>query len=375
MSIALGQFRLSLMWTEAFEHLLSGEADVADDRAFLGRSVQYVARFEQEQKHIRQTPYRRNNPAGDVHLPWPGPWGQRFWMHYLGGVPPGQVTGAAAWNALVPFREKTAGSVKARWLPGSVSHETYLYPHGLGFLLSVTFRPRSPAALVPAVRTAFNARRDRTFALSLDGAQKSLVSEALAGEVMDRARASLLPDQTLPTTRRWEPFTVLTVLSATGADPSKPPPPEVVAALDAVTSWRRGWDPANAPELKDGNRLPAGAPGDLVYAGRQGRAVWFPRLFDPGREQHALGCFHRNLSLLSLTVASLSEMVRLADRLIQAGDDIPVRMLECLANAIRLLDDLKEGRRTSTYRSHSPRHQIEHEEVLEPLSRVREFLS
>jgi hypothetical protein len=375
MTVEVSQFRLSMIWTEAFPFVLDGKANVADDRLFLGRSTQYVARFEREQRLIRQAPYRRNLPGGDLHLPWPGPWGQRFWMHYLGGMPPGQVEGTSAWNALVPFREKTPGSVNARWLPGSVSHETFLYPHGLGFILNVMFRPRGPVSLTRAIQSAFAARRDRTFSLSLDGTRRSLVSEALAADMMDRARAALSSDQAPTRFRKWEPFCVLTVISATGADSRKPPPPDVVAALDAATSWRRGWDLASPPLLGEDNRLPAGAPGDLVYAGWQGRAVWFPRLFDPGREQHALGCFHRNLALLSLTVASLSALVLMTDRLIKAGDDIPVRMHECVANAVRLLDDLKEGRRASTYRSHSPRHQMEHDNVLEAVTSVKSFLS
>jgi hypothetical protein len=376
-TIRVRQFRISLIWTEAFPFLVDGVTPVAADRAFLGRSSQYIKRFEEEQQRIRQVRYQRDALPPAIHVPWPQPWGQRFWMHYLGGTPPGRVSGAVAWNALIPFREKTADAVKARWLAGlgSVYHETFLYPHGLGFVLTVVVRAARPLELEDVVRRAFDIRRDRRFTVSLRGQVTTLVSERLAEAVLAAARSSILAGGQAPSGRIPEPFTVFTAISAEGADATKPPPNPVSNALDAIARWRRGWDPKTAFELTDENRLAglASSAGNIVYASRRGRAVWFPRLFKAGREQHALGCYHRNLTLLSLQVDSLSGLVCLATRAVRAREDIPVRLHECVANAVRLLEDLRDGH-ASTYQSRSPPHQLEHNDVLDEMRVVSEFL-
>jgi hypothetical protein len=377
-TIRVSQFRISLIWTEAFSFLVDGVTPVAAERAFLGRSSKYIERFEAEQRRIRQAPYRRDAAPPAIHVPWPGPWGQRYWMHYLGGTPPGRVSGAMAWNALVPFREKTADAVWARWLGGfgSVYHETFLYPHGLGFVLTVAVRAARPLELEDVVERAFAIRRDRRLTVSLRGQTRTLVSERLAEAVLAAARCSILVGGQAPSDRTPEPFTVFTAISAEGADATKPPPNCVSNALDAITRWRRGWDPKAALELTDKNRLAAGSAssaGNVVYASRRGRAVWFPRLFRADQERRALGCYHRNLTLLSLQVDSLSGLVRLAARAVRAREDIPVRLHECVANAVRLLEDLRDGH-ASTYQSRSPAHQLEHNDVPDDMRVVSEFL-
>jgi hypothetical protein len=163
------------------------------------------------------------------------------------------------------------------------------------------------------------------------------------------------------------------VVKASGVDPTKPPTDETVAALAAAISWRRGWRPGIKLALSDTNRLSPGEgadPGDLVFTRRRGRVVWLPRLFDAGRGGHALSCFHRNLTQLSLQVESLSQFVVYAHGLLREWQDLPVRLEECLANALRVLGDLSSGRRT-TYRSHSPMRQMKDNDVLEVIEEVR----
>ena len=47
----------------------------------------------------------------------------------------------------------------------------------------------------------------------------------------------------------------------------------------------------------------------VLYGLDRGRAVWFPDLFTKQGRVHALGCYHRNLTLLSLQTESLVELM------------------------------------------------------------------
>ena len=373
----IAQLRLSLIWTESFPHLLDDVARVNPNYAFLGQSTQYIERFERVQKDVRQVPFRRV-AMGDLHPPWPGPWGQRFWLYYLAGRTPGLVSGATAWNALVPFRGRTPVDISARWLQGSLYHETFYYPHGIAFVLTANIRPARTMSLGETVKAARDVRRDRRFRVSFGDSEESLTAERVAEHVLAHTRSSVLAAETPRPDRIWEPFTIVTVITGTGVDLEKPTPLKTVGALDAMTSWRRGANTGSSPKLSDANRLPPGAPDsvpDLVFAGHRGRAVWFPQLFASNQKRKALSCFHRNLTLLTVQVESLGGLIRLASRHLEAGDDIPVRMHECVFNALRELDDLDEGRRNSTYRSHSPHHQLESNDVISIMKGVREFLA
>lgn len=373
----IAHVRLSLIWTESFPYLLDDDGAVKEEFRFLGRSTRYIERFEYEQSTIRQAPFR-DVQISDFSPPWPGPWGQRFWLYYLGGVTPGIVRGSTAWNALVPFRGRSPVAVAAKWLQGTVYHETFFYPHGLAFVLTANVRPARAMSLEEMVIAASNVRRDRRFRVSFAGGEDSLTADRLADEILAHTRSSLLAVEVPRPARTWEPFTILTILTGSGFDPAKPPQPKTLAALDAMTSWRRGVTSGGPPKLTDDNRLPPGAPDtapDFVFARHRARAVWFPQLFDSTLQRKALSCFHRNLTLLTMQVESLSGLIKLAARYIAVGDDIPVRMHECVSNALRLLEALDEGRRSSTYRSHSPRHQLQKNGVIESMKTVREFLA
>ena len=117
----------------------------------------------------------------------------------------------------------------------------------------------------------------------------------------------------------------------------------------------------------------------LVYGTRRGRAVWFPELFLSADEGvQSLGCYHRNLTLLSMQIESLSGLLAEVDRRITQGKVLPQGVVQCAKQAARLLETLYNGKdatygEEATYRSGSARAQLERNDLVPIINRVRHY--
>ena len=125
----------------------------------------------------------------------------------------------------------------------------------------------------------------------------------------------------------------------------------------------RSWRTNNLPTLA--SHTPAGRvapPGHVVYARKRGRAVWFPNHFiGNSGTKHALGCYHRNLTLASATVESLGALISATAGEIGSGrqlNALPYYQVELTKRAAIILSQLYLGLNRNTYSTHSAKAQV-----------------
>ena len=139
------------------------------------------------------------------------------------------------------------------------------------------------------------------------------------------------------------------------------PDSPVHRALEGLCTGSADWRDTPAPALEE-QRLETkrGPRAHLLLACGNGRVVWFPKAFEPVQaRQTRLGCYHRNLTLLSLQVESLLGLVQLGHhdlatrRAVRSGplQDIVVLAAQELGRLY--------GRTAKTYRSASAPAQID----------------
>src|SRR4051812_13148899 len=292
------QSRITFIWMETnFALLQSPVPDIPF--AFLGRKEDYVSRFSSLQKGDA-------DPDG-LTLPWPKPFGQRFWTFYL-NVTPGKVRGGKAWESLVPFRRKLDISLSAEWLPGRSLVEGFLYPHG--YALAVTFFVGpTDLQLDGFVELARDIRRRRKLTVTWSPESvEDLVLDAFADGALERLRKLVLGTEAEPGSVASAPFSIVTFVQMDGADPAGAVADggEVHRALEALTSWDPNL-PAKLPPLNE-RILSASNPANLVYARARARAIWTPNSAGkPGVP--TLACYSRNLFYASLQLESLGRLV------------------------------------------------------------------
>lgn len=324
--------------------------------------------------------FRRVKGGGEVgsvalELPWPRPSGQYFWTYYLEG-PPGRVGGAQAWKALVPFRGDLPATVEAPWLrPGRLSVEGFFYPHGVAFVLTASCR--SSLTLEEAVDKAFDVRKTKRFEVAWDGEEASdaLTLEALACRALDALHEMAFGSDAPAGDRSVTPFSVVTVVRGRGVDPGAPPEEggPVHRALEALTTWRPSWRYDVLPDLSEASlRIRTAPPSHVLYGRKRGRAVWYPALFTlEGGDIHSLSCYHRNLVLASLQVESLGGLIASTVGRVREGVPLSACHRECARRAAGILGRLYGG--VATYRSWSPRAQIEQNGLVPVVNEVRDF--
>jgi hypothetical protein len=258
--------RLTFIWTETNLELL--HPSVPDvPFAFLGRAAGYIPRFTSLQNGDQ-------DPDG-LTLPWPKPSGQRFWTYYLSRRP-GEVRGAKAWEALVPFRRKLDVSLSAEWLPGRSVVEGYFYPHGYALSLTFMVGP-TDLSLDGVVELARDLRRRRKLTVAWSpGHAEELVLDAFADAALERLRELALGVETEPGSVVSAPFSIVTFVQVDGANPTEAVAEggEIHRALEALTSWDTN-PPAKLRPLTESVLSPRDM-ANVVYAKSRARAVWFP---------------------------------------------------------------------------------------------------
>jgi hypothetical protein len=367
--IQIQDVRFSFIWVETAPDLLADPVPSDAPLAFLRRRWTYAQEFDR----VIQ------GGAGSVGLalPWPVRAGRQFfWAYYLEKPIPGDLTGDQAWNALVPFRGKVPAKAQAPWPPEQLFLEAFFYPHGLAFVL--TARCCDQLTLQQVVEKAFEMRRTGKFQVKWDnGGVETLSLDMFADKALAALRQVAFGPAAPPGAGPLKPFTIVTVVKGTGVDPAVPTPDggEIHRALEAMTSWRPTWMYDKLTEIAAASlRIRTAPPSHVLYGRARGRAVWFPALFIPGAEAfHSLACYHRNLVFASLQVESLGNLASETAKQLRQGMSLSAAHRECAQQAAGILGRLYAG--ASSYRSWSPRAQIEQNDLVADVNEVRDFFN
>jgi hypothetical protein len=212
---------------------------------------------------------------------------------------------------------------------------------------------------------AFDARKNGAYTLTWkNGAVENLALEALTARLFQYVRELMLGANANPGARAANPFTIATVTRGDGVDEnaSLAPEGEIHRVLHGLCRWSETWqNDAGLDSPEKANLLKGAHPnGHLLYASKNGRAVWFPEHFKSAdKKPHRLGCYHRNLTLLSLQTEALIQSVK------PAGDALA-------KPAAWLLGRLYGGK--ATYKSASARAQIDADNQRAMIEQVRAHL-
>jgi hypothetical protein len=343
MTIAIDDSRATFIWFESFRGLLA-DPPVETKRPYLLTPEGYADAFTAS---VSGTP---NGPVG-VTPPWPRKGSHMFWAHYLGGQRDlARVKGAAAWNALVPFRVRVPVGTNVPFA-GTMSIEGFLYPHG--------------HALVITVRLAAQG-------LNLDDTVDALVGirggkpvelDALARKGLEWLRSSTFGADAKPDTVTETPYSVQTFIRSEGANGVNPivEGDPIHRALQACTSWSPTWKvdalQPLAPRLA-GINLPA-PPGHAMYVDKHGQSAWFPETSNVagGAAQRSLSCYHRNQVFGALQVESLSALMDVTAGVLANGAALSLRHDNCARRGADTLGRMYGAQKT--YKSGSIRAHIE----------------
>jgi hypothetical protein len=376
--IRIHDVRLSFIWVKTFLDLLKAPQLPALPLSFLGRRSTYAHEFE---RALAGQPV-----PGDLTPPWPKTGKHFFWTYYLKRRSPHHLSGNKAWSALVPLRGPVPATVALPDEGWRLTAESFVYPCGIGLVISATYR--GDAALFELVKAASAlAKKRRQLHVEWHTPGSPQVPPKLnlgkfADAALDRLRRAAWRPQSERNRRDTaEPFTVATVVHGSGVDPEEAvaQDEDVHRALEALTSWKDIDQGVVLPDLSNPDvNLPKSctSKGGVLYARTRGRAVWFPGLFRlaPDTKLHSLGCYHRNLVLVSLQVESLAGlMLRVTEHLEDLTLSEP--LADCARHAAIILGQLYKGA-PSTYRSYSPRAQIEQNKAwLEAINAVRDYFN
>lgn len=378
MAIGIDELRMSFVWLEYTPALMVPGAE-GFTMAALGRRASYWGMFEQAQE-------ARNGP-GTLKVPWPpskGRYIHRFWSYYLelGRLPLVDVEADDAWIHLVPLRESIKSRVTIQPPAGSaylprmkrVTVEGYHYPHAIGVV--VTLEIETNAQFAGAVDGAVSLRNAARYQLEppqepLEPLQEAYVLDALGAHLIKRQRDKTLKPGTRPGRTIGNPLSIVTVIKGSAGQTRPKSKGQIHRALDGLCTWNTNWRMANLHKLAECRLDPIDkdTPFRLLYGTDKGRAVWFPDAFEARGVTHLLGCYHKNLTMLSLQVESLIAMSLIADSYLTTGRLMPPSMEDLARRSVIMLDRLYKGE--STYKSKSAARQIVDSGHLGAINNVR----
>jgi hypothetical protein len=385
------EMRLSLIWTETILDLLKKTPPADAPLKTLGRRATYEVLFEQLLGGgTPSIPY--------LHPPWPKARGQLYWQRYLESSELATLKSSAAWHGLVPLRTTLPATVKpAQWLAKvpaaveiNVNPEAFFYPHGSAFVVTVIARLKKEPPTLPlfdAVDLALRIRRDK-FSVKWDGSG-SFFAGAQWGNVASEMTLDQLAERALAAIRVSafgsaaaappviDPFTIFTTVRGRGVDPGQPVDDEMRRALEAVSRWSPSWRYDPLPDLTDRKiDIKTSPPSHVLYGRAKARAVWFPERFTHLDIPRSLACYHRNLTLNSMQVESMCGLAASVAALL-GNDQLDSESLrDCARQAGGALGRLYGGGGVykKSYRSMSPRVQIEQNGFVPDINTVRKVL-
>lgn len=358
--VAIHDLALSFLWIETLPDLLDAGASPGAPMAFLRSGGQYAEVFDKLLAG-EKVPNR-------LSLSWRKLIAQRFWTNYFRRNGKEPVRGSNSWRNLVPFRWKLPLTVKTTWHPPvEIKLEGYLFPHGVS--LAVNTGSKETLTLEQTADLGHRIRHGGRFNLSGGGFDaKNLPLNAVADAGLKTLREAALGPDALPGIRfDQDPYSIVTVLNASGKDAAAEPPEgqEVHLALNALSNWPGNWREAKPDALAQARRETSSEMKSncVLYTTRRGQAVWCPVRFGGGR---SLLCYHCNQVFALMQTESLCGLVSAAAAVIR--EQGPAKLLgafrECTELAAGLLGALYGGARNTTYCSSAiPRHIQENERV------------
>lgn len=366
----LNDLRLSFIWTQTNLDLLKGKHAPNAPMAFLGNEFGYQKKFDE----IRLN----GGVATGLTFPWHRPTDDFFWLYYLEGKQPVDVSAKLAWKQLMPFRQKLPFTINAPWLNARLFLEAFYYPHGFAILLTV--ESRQSLTLEQARELSYKVRQDEQFEVDDGSGAEFLYLDKLADKAMAFITVATLGPNVIPSALAIKPFSIWTVVQGGGIDPKLPTPNtgDVHKVLEAVTTWNANFATANLPNLSDASLQIRSkhAAGDVFYGNTRGRAVWFPGTFTLKKgKKRSLSCFHRNLCFTSMQTESLARFVSdTANEIPQVGEGskLPLAQRYCVTRAAGILARMYSGLDPTTYRSGSPKVHLKDNMFLANINKIRD---
>lgn len=362
--MAIKALRISFVFTET---ILDLQLDVA-----VGAPLEGFVTEPGFRNIVDDLQNQKPAPLG-LMLPWPSPVGHHFWDYYLNQRTPEYADGKLCFEKLVPLRlPKLADKVEADLASKSrVTMEGFYFTYGVGLLITVDLSGEFD--LATAGDLALRVRNNKIFKTTLAPTDASLSLQQVATTALNRLRTMGFGAKVAGTPNGL--FSVATVVSCDGVNPNQPlkPDGEVHRLLGGLSGWVNGWRGLSlSPPVSGETQLrtrTSDRPGDVLYAAKRGRAVWFPSLFDPKSTRHSLGCYHRNLTLGSLQAESLLGLASAVEETF-AEAAIPSTAIQRLGQlAAGLLARLHGG--AKTYASDSLRAQVAQSRALPDVESLR----
>lgn len=306
-------------------------------------------------------------------LPWDRGEGDRsyFWKFYLEGAPD-RIAAQEAARRFVPLRRRlvppgalTAISDPARPAPklslSELRLEAFYYPHGVG--LVTTARLSGDGTLDEAVQAVQDLRSSRFRGFSCAGGAAVDDRGRTLEQIAERCLIDLAEEVLggpLPAGRMDPPFTVVTLLQGRDlpVEKSVEGDQDLQRALNGLVTGLREWRLIEAPPLEECSIPLRSSPAShLLYGRDRGRAVWFPAPMVDRARRRTLGCYHRNLTMVSLQTASLLALAGAAADYLERPNGLPAAFADPARRAADLLGRLYGGK--GTYRSGSALKQID----------------
>jgi len=385
----INSFLLSFFWIETHLELLESEQPKDARMKFLGRPDAYATEFKEAQYRLRV-----NDPS-PLLPPWmPRTRGQHFWTYYCGGTTNTNVTGSMAWQKLVPFQALLPLRLDADATLSLPRFELFFYPYGIAVGITLTWKDESSQSLENALDAAFVMRFGRQYRVAWEGEEADFFSGIAWPNEPGRPLSMIqLAENGLNVARtlaygkegargkitKPDPFSVFTCLNGKDVDVSKAAENNgnIQKCLHAVTNWQKiregAADLVLDEEVKVGLGEEAGV-ADILYGQRRGRAIWYPSRFitnDPNI-LFGLQCYHRNIFSASMQTESLCGYAQAAVERLQSGADLSVYQREVASKAGGNLG-LLFGGHPDTYRSLSPRRQIQDNDWVEAVNALRTY--
>ncbi|HPS41512.1 MAG TPA: hypothetical protein PK040_02830 [Anaerolineaceae bacterium] len=367
----ISEFRLSFIRVDSFSRLI----DPAAPLGFLSTPELFAAKYLSYLKG-----------EAEVKFPFSA---DHFWQRYLGAINLRQVSPRSAVSHLLPPVE--SGLLKLI-LPALPEVKTwvngYSWPHGSGVVLSLRVGKQMKLEEVGDLGALL--RHARLFAIP--GNLKQLKN---LDEVMDSAMAVLNRN-----TRKVDPadvqgklFSVVTFIArrTEGCVANDNLDSLFSKVMNSLLTFKYDWqeETVNPSEIILGNiqeeareldSTTPGArgvvPGHAIFHAKRGRVVWFPENFidsvvlKKSEINHRNGCYHNNLTSLSMQIEGLGALVETIFRKLKQGRLVSSSMDAYGTYAVMNLVNLYKGE--GTYRSTSAKEQMTANNMLPTLNSLCE---
>src|SRR6185312_5786487 len=144
-------FRLSFIWIETVPAVLARTLDTKQSFAFLGSVGSYAEKFD-ESKSSAATPSTASaakppaDPAQPAAEPLTVPWlgsSNHYWKYTFARQSPRDVTGATAWQSLVPLRVSLQRRYALAPAEMKVTFEGFYSPVGIALVANAYYRGKA----------------------------------------------------------------------------------------------------------------------------------------------------------------------------------------------------------------------------------------